>query len=205
MNRKNHWERIYKTRSPTQVSWYQKRPTKSLALIRQAGVGIDAALIDVGGGASTLINHLLDQGYRRLTVLDISGEALDTSKRRLGRRAKNVTWIESDVTTARLPKAAYDIWHDRAVFHFLTNARDRKRYKSALARALKPEGHFIIATFAADGPLKCSGLAVRRYSVDNLQKEFGAQYKLLKSVNEAHHTPFETQQKFTYCCFQKVK
>ena len=204
MDRKEHWEGVYAQKLPTEVSWYQLRPEKSLELIRDTGLGREAAVIDVGGGASTLIDCLLADGYRHLTVLDISVKALEKAKQRLGRRAQEIAWIEADVTQANLPTASYEVWHDRAVFHFLTEPQDRKKYLDVLGQSLKPGGHVIMATFASDGPPRCSGLNVQRYSVEDLQRELGDRYRLIRSLAEVHKTPFETEQKFIYGHFQKT-
>jgi len=204
MDRKEHWEGVYAQKLPTEVSWYQLRPEKSLELIRDTGLGREAAVIDVGGGASTLIDCLLADGYRHLTVLDISVKALEKAKQRLGRRAQEIAWIEADVTQANLPTASYEVWHDRAVFHFLTEPQDRKKYLDVLGQSLKPGGHVIMATFASDGPPRCSGLNVQRYSVEDLQRELGDRYRLIRSLAEVHKTPFETEKKFIYGHFQKT-
>ena len=204
MDRKMHWETIYQTKSPSKVSWYQERPIKSLQLIKEMGVHKDAQVIDIGGGASSLADHLLNAGYKHVTVLDISAKALENSKQRLGKQAKEIQWMVGDITQVDLPSGSYDIWHDRAVFHFLTQAEDRKRYVDVLGKSLKPGGHLIIATFAADGPPKCSGLDVMRYSADGLRRELGEKFRLVKSLDEVHQTPFDTQQKFVFCHFQKA-
>ncbi len=163
MERKAHWEGIYTTKTPTGVSWYQPYASKSLELIKHTGVGTSAHIIDVGGGASTLVDDLLAEGFRHLTVLDVSSAALDAARQRIGARAaQEVAWIEADITQAVLPRLHFDVWHDRAVFHFLTDADERRRYVSAASLALKPGGHLIVATFAADGPVRCSGLNVVR-------------------------------------------
>jgi len=182
-----------------EVSWYQTHATKSLELIRQTGVDSSARIIDVGGGASTLVDDLLADGFRDLTVLDISGAALDTARQRLGAlKADDVTWREDDVTQTNLPSHSFDLWHDRAVFHFLAAPEERRRYVAIATCALKPGGHLIIAAFASDGPLRCSGLDVVRYSVEELRAEFTA-FRLVESCGEEHSTPFGTKQKFIYC------
>ncbi len=204
VDRKQHWEEIYATKSPTEVSWYQTRPAMSLELIRKTDLGSKANLIDIGGGVSSLVDYLLDDGYRHVTVLDISAKALQRAKERLGSRSQQVTWIEADITQADPPAAAYDVWHDRAVFHFLTEPQDRKRYLAVLERSLKIGGYVIMATFASDGPSRCSGLIVERYSVETLARELGNRYRLLESLEETHKTPFNTEQKFVYGFFQKT-
>lgn len=199
MQQKDHWEKVYSTKPTDGVSWYQEHADRSLDLIRGTGVRPDASIIDVGGGASTLVDDLLREGYASLTVLDLSGAALAAARTRLGQRASEVTWLEADITKVGLPAQAYDVWHDRAVFHFLTSEDDRKAYVETVLRAVKPGGHVIVATFAEDGPLQCSGLPVRRYSADELHAEFGQPFTLLRHQREEHHTPFGTVQKFVYC------
>lgn len=196
--RLEHWEQVYRTRAPDQVSWYQPEARISLNLIRRVAADRDAAIIDVGGGASTLVDGLLDSGYRDITVLDIASEALAVTRARLGERAGDVRWIDDDIVTADLPAAAYDVWHDRAVFHFLTDAADRARYMDQVKHALRPGGHLIMATFALDGPPRCSGLGVVRYSAESLGVELGNGFELLDSVREEHHTPSGAIQRFQY-------
>ena len=199
MEIKSHWENIYQTKAPTQVSWYQEHARLSLRLIADTGIDRADPIIDVGGGTSTLVDDLLADGYQQLTVLDISPGALQTAQQRLGARATAVTWIEADITQAQLPGQFYAVWHDRAVFHFLTQPHDRHRYIQAVRHAVKPGGHVIVATFALDGPPQCSGLDVTRYSPDSLHHEFGEDFQLLISTRETHVTPFGTEQKFIYC------
>jgi SAM-dependent methyltransferase len=199
MSDKTHWETIYTTKPTTQVSWFQEHPTLSLAFIEQTGIGKTGHIIDVGGGASTLVDHLIADGYQNVTVLDISGSALSAAQERLGAEADKVKWLEADITKATLPAHFYDVWHDRAVFHFLTNPDDRVRYVEIVKEAVKPGGHVIVATFGVDGPTHCSGLEVVRYNPDTLHDEFGDDFALVHSANEAHQTPFGTQQKFIYC------
>jgi len=199
MSNKNHWETLYETKQHNQVSWFQEHAELSLKFIRDTGVGTDAHILDVGGGASVLVDDLLDAGYHNLSVLDISAAALRAAKARLGATASRVHWIEADITQLELPEASIDVWHDRAVFHFLTNPQDRQRYVQTVQHAVKPGGHVIIATFAEDGPLKCSGLDIVRYRPETLHHEFGAGFELLKSQNEHHHTPSGADQSFIYC------
>jgi SAM-dependent methyltransferase len=199
MQSRAHWERVYATKPVERVSWYQPHALQSLRLIRDAGVALDAAIIDVGGGASTLVDDLLGSGYTAISVLDLSATALAAAKARLGPRADAVRWIEADVTSADLPVHGYDVWHDRAVFHFLTDPADRRAYVDAVIRAVKPGGHVIVATFAEDGPTQCSGLPVQRYSAEGLHAEFGAPFTLLRHDKEEHHTPAGTVQRFVYC------
>lgn len=199
MQSKEHWERVYSTRPTDRVSWYQEHAGQSLRLIRDTGAPLSASIIDVGGGASTLVDDLLQCGYSTLTVLDLSAAALAAAKKRLGPLAKSVHWIEANVTDVSLPAGAYDVWHDRALFHFLTSPQDRRAYVEAVLRAVKPRGHVIVATFAEDGPIECSGLPVMRYSATDLHAEFGAPFTLVRHEHEEHRTPFGTLQKFVYC------
>jgi 2-polyprenyl-3-methyl-5-hydroxy-6-metoxy-1,4-benzoquinol methylase len=199
MQSKEHWERVYATKPAERVSWYQEHANQSLALIRGTGAAATAAVIDVGGGASTLVDDLLDSGYSSVTVLDLSAAALAAARHRLGARAQGVTWLEADVTQVSLAPHAYDIWHDRAVFHFLTSKPERRAYVANVLRSVKPQGHVIVATFAQDGPDHCSGLPVMRYSPEQLHAEFGASFSLQKQASEAHQTPLGTVQKFIYC------
>lgn len=203
MQSKEHWERVYSTKATDAVSWYQEHADHSLGLIETTGVSHTASIIDVGGGASTLVDDLLAKGYRNITVLDLSVAALDSAKERLGARARSVTWLASDVTKVELPTHSYDVWHDRAVFHFLTTPEDRHAYVQAVLRAVKPGGHVIVATFAEDGPLQCSGLPVMRYSASQLHAEFGEAFTLVSHDRELHRTPFGTTQQFTYCYCRK--
>ncbi|MDE2593836.1 MAG: class I SAM-dependent methyltransferase [Burkholderiales bacterium] len=204
MHNKEHWEHVYTSKATDAVSWFQAHATLSLDLIESTGMGRDAALIDVGGGASTLMDDLLDRGYTNLSTLDLSGAALAASQARLGKKAASVRWLEADITTADLPVHAYDIWHDRAVFHFLTDPVQRQAYVNAVLRAVKPRGHVIVATFAEDGPTQCSGLPVMRYSATQLHAAFGSPFELIRHEEETHATPFGTQQRFVYCHFRKI-
>lgn len=203
MNRREHWERIYRTKSPEQLSWFQEGPTVTLKMLELADATIDASVIDVGGGASRLADYLLSQGYEHLTVLDVSRAALEHSQRRLGSAGEHVRWIVGDVLEVELPER-YDIWHDRAVFHFLTDPRDRRRYSERLFDALEPRGHAIIATFAEDGPERCSGLPCVRYSSKALEAELGqGRFGLVASIPEAHITPKGVEQRFRYSLLRK--
>jgi len=195
-----HWERVYGTKAPDQVSWFCPHLETSLRLIEQALNGsLDDAIADVGGGASTLVDDLLDRGYRNLTVLDISQGAIDVARKRLSERGEAVRWIRADVTQATFPLHSYDLWHDRAVFHFLTKPEDRDAYVRNVVTAVKPGGHVIVSTFGPEGPLKCSGLEVVRYDADSLRQQFGASFRLVESRKEIHETPFGTTQQFVYC------
>lgn len=202
--RKNHWEDVYTKKTPKEVSWYQIEPAITLNLIKSTGIEHTGKIIDVGGGASVLVDKLLDQGFGNLTVLDISSKSLQLARERLGKSAAQVSWIEADVTEFDPPQK-YDLWHDRAVFHFLTDPNDRKKYAQNMEKALNPGGNVIVATFAIDGPPKCSGLDVERYSDEKLKNEFGSSFELIKSIKEVHVTPWGSEQKFIYCCFEKLK
>ena len=201
-NRKDHWESIYQKHSPTEVGWYQAYPEKSLKLIHNTGAGTDSSIIDVGGGTSALSKHLLDQGYKKLAVLDISGNSIERTKSQLGEKSSEINWIEADVTKYSFMEQ-YDIWHDRAVFHFLTKAEDRKGYINSLNQALKLNGHLIIATFGLDAPPKCSGLSVVRYSPETLQSELRDNFILVEALVEDHVTPSGVKQNFIFCRFIK--
>lgn len=199
MNAQTHWDTVYRTKVATEVSWYQEHAVRSLALIRRTGVPVTGRIIDVGGGASTLVDDLLAAGYADITVADISPAALDVARSRLGALADQVTWLEADITRASMPIASYDIWHDRAVFHFLTDAADRARYVEQVRRAVKSGGHVIVATFATDGPDRCSGLPVTKYDPESLHAEFGSDFRLTESMRETHITPTGGGQRFVYC------
>jgi len=204
MHSKDHWEKVYSTKATTSVSWFQEHAETSLSIIRSTGVAKDAAIIDVGGGASKLVDDLLFSGYENLSVLDLSAAALAAAKQRIGLPSAKVVWLEADVTKVDLPNHHFDVWHDRAVFHFLTTPEDRAAYVSTVLRAVKPGGHVIVATFAEDGPTQCSGLPVMRYRADELHAEFGDSFTLLQHSKEVHHTPFGTDQQFVYCYCRKV-
>ncbi|WP_321917045.1 class I SAM-dependent methyltransferase [Paraburkholderia sp. J11-2] len=204
MQSKEHWNHVYETKASTDVSWFQEHPRQSIELIEQSGVGKDAAIIDVGGGASTLVDDLIDKGYSALTVLDLSEAALEVARERLCEHAQAVSWIVGDVTKAELAVHAFDVWHDRAVFHFLTSEAEREAYVRTVLRTVKPSGTVIVATFAEDGPERCSGLPVMRYSPDALHAEFGAPFTLLRQEREEHHTPSGGIQRFIYCLCRKT-
>lgn len=199
MDPKSYWEQVYRTKGPDQVSWFQPEATLSLELIQQVAPARDSAIIDVGAGASTLVDGLLVAGYGRITVLDLSPAALAQAQQRLPNAAGSVVWREADVLTADLPAAAFDMWHDRAVFHFLTSAADRARYVAQVRHAVRSGGYVLVATFAEDGPMRCSGLDVARYSPDALHSEFGSDFRLVESRREEHDTPWGARQAFTYC------
>jgi len=194
-----HWERVYRNKRSTEVSWYAPHLGVSLRLIEAAAPRRDAAIIDVGGGEATLVDDLLDRGYLHVSVLDLSLTALDVAKARLGGHAGAVGWLCGDVTTFPFWSHQYDVWHDRAVFHFLTSPRDRAAYVRQVAHAVKPGGHVIVATFGPEGPTKCSGLDVVRYEPYALHDEFGPAFDLMKHETELHRTPGGVFQQFTYC------
>jgi 2-polyprenyl-3-methyl-5-hydroxy-6-metoxy-1,4-benzoquinol methylase len=204
MQSKEHWEKVYSTKAATQVSWFQEHAAMSLQLIARQNVPLSAAIIDVGGGASTLVDDLLDGGYRHLTVLDLSGAAIATAKSRLGERASLVQWREANVLEESLPSHSFDVWHDRAVFHFLTTEKERQAYVAQVLRAVKPGGLVIVATFAEDGPTQCSGLPVMRYAANDLHAQFGAPFELLGHEKELHMTPGGNEQKFVYCVCRRL-
>jgi len=204
MDLKAHWETIYRQTPPGEVGWYTPRLDASLKLLTHAGLHAASRVIDVGAGASTLVDDLVERGMRAITALDLSGEALAVAKARLGPRADAVEWMEADITRVSLPSESYDLWHDRAVFHFLTSAEDRRRYVMTMTSALKPSGQAVMATFSLHGPPRCSGLDVVRYSPEILQAELGKGFQLVEAVEEDHRTPFDTVQRFIYCRFQRV-
>jgi SAM-dependent methyltransferase len=199
MSSREHWDTVYATKSADRVSWFKPHLDRSLAFLEAANIGRTGGVIDVGGGASTFVDDLLDRGYTNVTVLDFSRAALDSARGRLGERASRVQWICADVTDTRLPVEAYDFWHDRAVFHFLREPLARERYVAAVRRALKPGGHIVVATFGPHGPEKCSGLEVMRFSPEALHAEFGSEFTRLASATEIHTTPWGAEQEFVYC------
>lgn len=199
MDAQTHWEKIYTEKAPDAVSWYRPHLETSLALIGQAAAGRSASVMDVGGGESTLVDDLLGAGYGNVTVLDISQTAIDANRKRLGKASERVRWLVADITKVDLEPSAYDVWHDRAVFHFLTSPRDRLAYVRQVTRAVKSGGNVIVSTFGPEGPTKCSGLGVVRYDAESLHQEFGVRFRLLDSCKEMHRTPFGTVQQFLYC------
>ena len=201
-DRRAHWDQTYTAKDDTKVSWHQPNPERSLALIKSAGPS-SASVIDVGGGASRLTDALLAEGYRDLTVLDISQAALDRTKARLGDLARKVTWIAADITEWR-PTRTWDVWHDRAVFHFLTDSASQDAYIAALKRATVPGSAAIMASFALEGPERCSGLPVQRYSPQTLAARLGPDFQLYAGEAETHRTPFGTTQAFSYAAFRRL-
>jgi 2-polyprenyl-3-methyl-5-hydroxy-6-metoxy-1,4-benzoquinol methylase len=202
MDTKAHWEKVYETKSPNETSWYAPHLQTSLDWILLAAPDRTSAILDVGGGESSLVDDLLAAGYRSITVLDLAQPALNRTMQRLGPAAEAVHCLAGDVTTITLPAKAFDVWHDRAVFHFLTEPAQRQAYVRQVAAALKPGGAVIMATFALDGPEKCSGLETRRYDAESLTQELGPQFTLRRTVGDTHQTPFGTTQSFLYCQFQ---
>lgn len=203
-SRRTHWENVYTTKGENEVSWFQQSPSPSLELIVQAGAVGTSAIIDIGGGASRLVDDLVAQGFVDVTVLDLSAAALAAAQRRLGANAGQVKWIVADATNWE-PARAYDIWHDRAAFHFLTDAGDRAGYLARLARGLKIGGHAIIATFALDGPEKCSGLPVARYDSASLGQALGDAFKLVHTLRHEHVTPWDSPQAFQFSVFRRER
>ena len=202
-SRRAHWENVYASKAENEVSWFQESPAPSLALIAGVRATPDSAIIDIGGGASRLVDHLIEHGFHDVTVLDLSAAALEIAKARLGERAGRAQWLVADATTWQ-PSRAYDVWHDRAAFHFLTEDRDRAAYIARLKQGLKIGGHAIIATFALDGPEKCSGLPVMRYDASRLGQALGPEFKLLQSHGNDHATPWGSHQQFQFSLFQRV-
>lgn len=204
MKAKDYWEKIYQEKNPTtDVSWYQERPVMSLELIRSAGLAKEQSLIDVGGGASSLAECLLDSGFSDLTVLDISAIALGYAQARLGNKAREITWLEADITRFK-PSRSFQLWHDRAVFHFLTAPSERRAYTEALRTGLALGGHLILATFAKDGPPQCSGLPVTRYDAASLRAELGPGFELIDQRHETHFTPWKSDQRFHWFLLKKI-
>ena len=203
MDKKLHWDKAYAVGAPERLGWYRPHLSASLELIERTGIDKKVRLIDVGGGASTLVDDLVDLGFEEVSVFDLSRTAMSLAKSRLGDRASQVTWLEGDITSAELPPAHYDLWHDRAVFHFLTAADDRRSYMQQLKRALSPGGHVVLGVFSLEAQPRCSGLDVQRYSVELLQREIGADFALKEYRLEEHVTPGGVRQMYLYCCFRK--
>ena len=199
MDQRLHWETVYRTKAPDAVSWYAPHLDTSLALIGRSAGARSAAIIDVGGGEATLVDDLLARGYIDVSVLDISAEAIRVARERLGAEAGRAQWLVADITRDALPERRYDVWHDRAVFHFLLEPEQRAAYIRQVARAMRPGGSVIVATFGPEGPTKCSGLDIVRYDAEGLHDEFGPAFRLVESAVELHRTPFGTTQQFVYC------
>jgi SAM-dependent methyltransferase len=202
VERQAHWQNVYGTKGEQEVSWFQDSPTISLDLIRATGVKPGASIVDIGGGASRLVDALLDEGFRAVTILDLSAKALATTQARLGVRASTVNWLVADVTTWE-PSSTYDVWHDRAAFHFLTEPKDRAAYADRVSRAVRPGGHVIIGTFAPDGPERCSGLPVQRHDAHSLGETLGRAFELVESRRHEHQTPTGGMQRFQFSRFRR--
>jgi trans-aconitate methyltransferase len=204
LSRQHHWEKVYTTRGESEVSWFQETPALSLELIELVGAMQNSAIIDIGGGASRLVDNLVSRGFEDLTVLDLSAAALGSARSRLGDKANRVTWITADVTSWQ-PSRTYDVWHDRAAFHFLTERTDQAAYVARLRRALRVGGHAIIATFAPDGPERCSGLMVSRYDANALAATLGEGFELIDTRRHDHTTPWGAVQKFQFSTFRRAR
>jgi SAM-dependent methyltransferase len=202
MDRKEHWENIYKTKSLQEVSWYQPNPSTSLDFIRQFNLPLSAKIIDVGGGDSFLVDHLLDLGYTGITVLDISAASLERAKQRLGKRADMVKWIVADAVDFK-PNEQYDLWHDRAAFHFLTQDTEINSYIT-IQQSIKPSGILVLGTFSEEGPKKCSGIDIKQYSQSTMVSLLQKFFKKIKCITVDHQTPFDTFQNFVFCSFKKL-
>ncbi len=202
MNSKDHWQKVYQEKSPLEVSWYQQEPVVSLSLIGELQLKSDEAIIDVGGGASTLVDCLLERGFKNLTVLDLSSNALQLARQRLSDRGRLINWLVEDVTEF-YPEQRYSLWHDRAVFHFLVEPKDRERYRQTLTKAVRKGGYVIIAAFAIGGPKRCSGLEIVQYDAEKLKKELGSDFELIKEATEKHMTPSAQEQLFGYYVLRK--
>ena len=200
MNTQAHWESVYRSKAPDAVSWYRPHLERSLELIGRCTAGRSAAIIDVGAGESTLVDDLLSRGYLDLTVVDVSMTAIEATKNRLGPRAAQIHWMLGDITQIALASHSFDVWHDRAVFHFLIDPAQRQTYVRSVANAVKLGGHVIVSTFGPEGPTKCSGLDVMRYDAEALHKEFGRRFRIEESSQELHQTPWGATQQFVYCC-----
>jgi 2-polyprenyl-3-methyl-5-hydroxy-6-metoxy-1,4-benzoquinol methylase len=201
-DRSAHWEGVYRTKNEREVSWFQETPSVSLELIRSAGATRHSSIVDIGGGASRLVDALVEGGYEVVTVLDLAESALAAAQARFGQAAAQVTWIVADVVGWK-PRQRYDVWHDRAAFHFLTDAADRIAYATCLREALSPGGHAIIATFALDGPERCSGLPVIRYDATSLGEALGDAFSLVETRRHDHHTPMGSTQRFQFSMFRR--
>lgn len=200
MTNKNHWENVYETKNPDEVSWTQKKPRTSLGFIRSFGLSKDTKIIDIGGGDSNLADFLLEEGYQDITVLDISEKALEKAKQRLGEKAHQIKWIATDITEFQ-PTGTYDIWHDRAAFHFLTTSEEISKYIEITEKSVSK--YMVLGTFSKDGPKKCSGLDITQYYEESMTKRFEESFEKIKCITEDHITPFETTQNFVFCSFRK--
>jgi SAM-dependent methyltransferase len=199
VNSRTHWDHVYRTKSGDEVSWYRPQLERSLAVIEAVAPDRAAAIFDVGGGDSTLVDDLVGRGYRDLTFLDIAPAGIAVARARLGAAADRVTWLQADIVAADLPERRFDLWHDRAVFHFLTDPAQRAAYVRQVLHAVRPVGHVVVATFGPAGPDQCSGLPVMHYDAPSLHREFGGGFRLVDSATELHRTPRGATQQFTYC------
>ncbi len=204
MDRTEHWENVYRTKKATEVSWYEADPIMSLDLIMEVVESPHGHIIDIGGGQSFLVDRLVEAGFVDLTVLDVSQTAITATKSRIGRNASSITWIVSDITTATLP-GFYDVWHDRAVFHFLTDPNDQQRYIDLLMASLRPHGHFIVGTFAKEGPTQCSGLAIKQYDHADMTHLLGNAFEPVRSLSYRHITPSGKPQEFYFGIFKRIQ
>jgi 2-polyprenyl-3-methyl-5-hydroxy-6-metoxy-1,4-benzoquinol methylase len=204
LDRKNHWENIYQTKELKDVSWFQAKPETSLDFFKQFNVSLSSKIIDIGGGDSLLVDHLLNLGYQDISVLDISSAAINRAKNRLGEQAKNVKWIVADASTFK-PTEKYDFWHDRAAFHFLTEEQEISNYLETAQQHINPKGVMIIGTFSKEGPTKCSGIEIKQYSESSMTERLNAFFEKIKCITVNHKTPFNTVQNFVFCSFRKVQ
>lgn len=202
-DRKAHWENIYKTKDVKDTSWYQPIPETSLNFFKQFNVPLNAKIIDIGGGNSLLVDHLLDAGYTDVTVLDISETALDIARKRLGEKATKVKWIVADASVFK-PSEKYDFWHDRAAFHFLTKDEEIKNYLDTIQKSINPSGILVIGTFSEKGPKKCSGIEIRQYTEDSMKEWLKKYFDKIHCLSVDHKTPFDTLQNFVFCSFRKL-
>jgi len=199
---KEHWENVFATKSENEVSWYQPYPVTSVAFLELFDLPLHAAIIDIGGGDSHLVDVLIEKGYTNVHVLDISEKALNRAKKRLGAKAKKVNWIVSDITDYK-PLIKFDFWHDRAAFHFLTDEKSIKKYVAIAEQAINPHGYLVLGTFSTSGPQKCSGLQIKQYSKTTMSNRFEKSFTRIKCITEEHQTPFSTMQQFLFCSFLK--
>lgn len=203
MNSMEHWSELFESKSSSAMSWYQPHLEVSLSIISRTGLKGRSRLIDVGGGDSTLVDDLVQRGFSRITVLDIASKAIERARQRMGEAGLNISWTVGDILHTPLPGDYYDLWHDRAVFHFFVEEQSRKEYVSQASKAIKSGGHLIVATFASDGPRRCSGLPTLRYTPLGLAEEFKQDFTLVESQPEMHKTPHGKEQRFLYCHFLK--
>ena len=205
MDKKSHWENVYTTKSHTEVSWFSEHIQSSLGLIEKAGAVKTAAIIDVGGGASTLVDDLLENGYQDLTVIDISGAALKIAKDRLKEKAGKIKWMEDDILESEFGHRQYDLWHDRAVFHFLTTDGERAAYTQKVTEHVKKGGFIVLSVFADNGPLKCSMLEIKRHSGSEIEEFFGSRFLKVSEDRTSHITPAKVEQKFVNMILKRLE